>query len=48
MPVKQFLIQKLRKVTMKNSIINLIDLLVLDKIKDNLVKDDYGKYYNRI
>ena len=29
---------------MKNSIINLIDQLVLDKIKENLVKDDYGKY----
>ena len=48
MPIKQFLILKLRKVTMKNSIINLIDQLVLDKNKDNLVKDDYGKYCGRI
>ena len=29
---------------MRNSVINLIDLLVLDKNKENLVKDDYGKY----
>ena len=48
MPVKKFLIQKLRKVTMKNSLINLIDQLVLDKNKDNLVKDDYDKYCGRI
>ena len=33
---------------MRNSIINLIDLLVLDKNKENILKDDYGKYWGRI
>ena len=44
MPAKLFLTQRLRKVTMRNNIVNLIDLLILDKNKRNLVKDDFGKY----